>query len=93
MNAREPKEAEMSVLVTLELPDTTTAQYDRMKELARLAADDVPSGLVTHACAVTDDGILIAEVWESQSALDDFVGGRLVPALTEAGIPQPVARI
>jgi hypothetical protein len=83
----------MAVLMTLELAGATTAQYDRMKELAGLGADGVPEGLVGNACAVTDDGIVIAQVWESQSELDEFVRDRLAPALEQAAMPEPVPRM
>ena len=76
----------MPVLMTLEVGGATTAQYDRWKELAGLAADDVAPGLIGHVCAVTDDGILIAQVWESQTVLDEFVSDHLAPALAEAGM-------
>jgi hypothetical protein len=77
----------MSVLMTLEAPGGTTAQYEQTyRSLGIAGGDDAPPGLVVHTCAVTDDGILIVDVWDSVSSLDEFARNRLGPALTEAGL-------
>jgi hypothetical protein len=84
----------MSVLMTLEVPGGTTAQYDRANAVMGLAEDgDLPAGLVVHACAVTDDGIMIVDVWDSTSSLDDFARDRLGAALKEAGLATATPRI
>jgi hypothetical protein len=82
----------MSVLMTLEVPGGTTAQYDRTIAVAGIADGDLPPGLVLHTCAVTDDGIVVVDVWDSESALDDFGRDRLSPALT-AGLATATPRI
>jgi len=79
----------MAVLMTLEVPGGTTAQYDRANEILGIAGDhDAPPGLITHTCGVTDDGIIAVDVWESLSALDDFFRNRLAAALDRAGMPE-----
>jgi hypothetical protein len=76
----------MAMLMTLELPGGTTAQYDRTNEILGIRGeDDVPPGLVVHSCCVTDEGILIVDVWDSVSALDSFAQDHLRAALAEAG--------
>jgi hypothetical protein len=78
----------MAVLMTLDVPGGTTEQYDRMKERAGIAKDTgAPSGLIALACGVTDEGIVVVAVWDSDGALDGFVRGRLDAALAEAGMP------
>ena len=78
----------MAVLMTLEVPGGTTAKYDRTNEILGIVGErDAPPGLVTHVCGITDDGILVADVWESIGALDDFARNRLGAALAEAGMP------
>ena len=77
----------MAVLMTLDVPGGTTAQYDRTNEIMGVAgADDAPAGLIVHVCAVTDDGIVIVDVWDSVSSLEDFAETRLGPAFVEAGM-------
>jgi hypothetical protein len=78
----------MAVLMTLELPGGTTAQYDRTNELLGIAGErDAPAGLVVHTCAVTDDGVVIVDVWDSLGSLDDFAANRLGAAFAQAGMP------
>ncbi len=44
----------MSVLMTLEVPGGTTAQYDRTIAAMGIAEDGgLPPGLIVHTCAVT----------------------------------------
>jgi hypothetical protein len=84
----------MSVLMTLEVPGGTTAQYDRTNALIGIAEHgDFPPGLVVHTCAVTDDGIVVVDVWDSVSALDDFASDRLSAAYREAGLGSAAPRI
>jgi hypothetical protein len=84
----------MAVLMTLEAPGGTTAQYDRANAVMGIAeAGDLPPGLVVHTCAVTDDGIEVVDVWDSVSALDDFAHNRLSAAFKEAGLAGATPRI
>jgi hypothetical protein len=79
----------MAVLMTREVPGGTVRQYDRTNEIVGLAGmRDAPTGLVVQACAVTNDGIVIVEVWDSASSLDAWTGDRLERALAEAEMPQ-----
>jgi hypothetical protein len=64
-----------------------------MKELAGIAGEGgPPAGLIAYACGVTDEGIVVVGVWESEAALDDFVRNRLEAALAEAGMPEGTRR-
>jgi hypothetical protein len=85
----EHKEAiAMAVLMTLEVPGGTTAKYDRTNEILGIAGEhDTPPGLITHVCGITDDGILVVDVWDSVTTLEDFARSRLAAALEQAGMP------
>jgi hypothetical protein len=84
----------MAVLMTLEVPGGTTAHYDRTRELlGPVREGQTPPGLIAHACGVTDDGLLIVDVWESTSLLDDFVQTRLKAALAGAEMPEATVHI
>jgi hypothetical protein len=83
----------MPVLMTLEVPGGTTAQYDHANALIGIAADGLPPGLVVHTCAVTDDGIVVVDVWDSASSFEDFARDRLGAAFTEAGLSTGSPRI
>jgi len=83
----------MALLMTLEVPGGTTANYDRTNEILGIAGEhDTPPGLITHVCGITDDGILLVDVWDSVSALEDFAHNRLGAALQEAGMPDATPR-
>jgi heme-degrading monooxygenase HmoA len=93
LNPRD-KEARMAVLMMLEVPGGTLEQYERANELMGITGDDdAPEGLVSHVAAVTEDGIVIADVWESEAALETFFEERAGAALAEAGMPQAQPRI
>jgi hypothetical protein len=75
--------------MTVDVPGGTTEQYDRLKELAGIAAEaGGPAGLIAHACGVTDEGIVLVGVWDSERSLGDFVRNRLEAALAGAGMPE-----
>jgi len=77
----------MPILMLIEVPGASTEAYDRVNELAEVqAAADAPDGLISHACAVTPDGLLIADVWESEAALNRFFEERLGAALAQVGL-------
>src|SRR5262249_21767998 len=50
-------------------------------------------GLLTHVCGITDDGILIVDVWDSLESLDEFFRNRLGPALEESETPDATPRV
>ena len=71
----------MAVAMFLDLPGTTTEQYDQLNErMGTTRPEDEPEGLIFHVCAQTTDGLLICDVWRSQEEVDDFLANRLGPA-------------
>jgi hypothetical protein len=84
----------MAILMLLDLDGATVEQYEQDLERMGIRGDeDAPDGLVSHVCAVGDGGLIIADVWESQEALDRFFESRLAGALQEAGVQQGQPRI
>jgi heme-degrading monooxygenase HmoA len=85
----------MSVLMLLEMPGATIEQYEQVNEAMGIGDDaNPPEGLVEHVLGVSDDGLIVADVWESEEALGRFVEQRLRPALEKAGVPPgPEARV
>jgi len=77
----------MAVLTIMEVPGATTDQYEKVNELMGIRGDeDAPDGLIQHLAATDANGMVVADVWESQEALDRFVNDRLGAALQEAGM-------
>jgi len=56
-------------------------QYDDVDK--HIAKD--PEGLILHASAQTDGGMLIIDVWDSKEANDRFERETLLPALKRTG--------
>ena len=77
----------MAVLMMLELPGATPEQYDRANEILGIAGDeDAPDGLISHAAGLTDDGMVIVDVWDSAESLEGFFEERAVEdAMKQAG--------
>ena len=55
--------------------------YDRVNE--QITKD--PEGLILHASAETDGGVLIVDVWDSKEANERFERETLLPALERTG--------
>jgi heme-degrading monooxygenase HmoA len=84
----------MAVLMVLEAPGGTVEQYERANQLMGITGDDdAPAGLVSHVAAVTEDGIVVADVWESEAALETFFEERAGAAFAEAGMPEAKPRV
>lgn len=78
----------------LEFDGYTVEQYEQVNESMGIEGDeDAPDGLISHVCAITDGGVAVTDVWESQEALDRFFESRLGEALREAGVQPSQPRI
>jgi hypothetical protein len=78
---------DMAIAVIFDLPDATQDEYNAVeRELGH--GDDVSNvpGLQFHAAGPSADGLRVIECWDSQEALDRFVGEELAPAMQRAGV-------
>jgi hypothetical protein len=77
----------MSILLLMDAPGASVEAYDRTNELMGIRGDaDAPEGLLSHCCGVDDTGLLVADVWESEAALNRFFEERLGAALAQTGL-------
>jgi len=60
----------------------TREHYGRVDE--QITND--PEGLILHASAETDGGVLIVDIWESKEANERFERETLLPALERSGM-------
>jgi hypothetical protein len=83
----------MAVAMLMHWPGVTSDQYDAV--MARLGLDaNPPAGGVLHVAAVTDDGVEVCDVWQTEQAFSSFLEHRLLPAVSELGISgEPEIRI
>jgi heme-degrading monooxygenase HmoA len=63
------------------------------KLLGGVTVDNAPEGLISHSAAITEDGLVVADVWESPEALEAFFESDLGPAFQQAEIPPVEPRI
>jgi heme-degrading monooxygenase HmoA len=79
----------MAILMIVEAPGMEPALYESINEAMGIRGDaDAPEGLISHQACTTEDGMLVADVWESREAFDRFVAERLGPALGAASVPE-----
>ena len=72
----------MAVAMFMSWPGVTSDQYDAM--MARLELDANPAaGGVFHLSALTDDGLEVCEVWQTEQAFHRFLTQRMLPIATE----------
>jgi hypothetical protein len=75
----------MAVTMLMHWPGMTSAQYDAV--MARLDLDANPAaGSILHMAAVTDEGVEVCDVWQTEQALSSFIEQRLLPVVGELGI-------
>jgi hypothetical protein len=77
----------MALLMIMEVEGGTTAQYDRVDELLGVVTpENAPEGLISHTVAVTDTGLVVADVWESPEDMQRFFEAQLGAALQDAEV-------
>ena len=83
----------MAVAMTMHWPGLTSDQYDAV--MARLGLDaNPPAGAVLHMATVTDEGVDVYDVWQTEQAFNSFLDQRMLPAVSEFGITgEPEIRI
>jgi hypothetical protein len=75
----------MAILLLIEWPGVTEAQYAAAMTELNLDADP-PVGGVIHQAAFTTSGLRVVDVWESEAAFQTFAERRIMPAARKVGI-------
>jgi len=75
----------MAVAMFMHWPGVTSDQYDSV--MARLDLDSNPAaGGVLHVAALTDEGLEVCDVWQTEQAFNGFLQNRFLPIVNELGI-------
>ena len=75
----------MAVAMFMHWPGVTSDQYDAL--MARLDLDANPAaGGVLHVAALTDDGLEVCDVWQTEQAFHGFLENRMLPVVHELEI-------
>ena len=81
----------MAVGLKVELEGVSLDQYDAVQKALNFPAD-WPDGALAHSAAEGENGLVVADVWESREKFDAFAQERLGAAIAEAigpDAPQP----
>ena len=72
----------MAVAMFMHWPGITANQYDAV--MARLELDANPAaGGILHLAALTDEGLEVCDVWQTEQAFHGFLEHRLLPVAEE----------
>jgi hypothetical protein len=76
------EELGMAVAMFMHWPGITARQYDAV--MARLELDANPAaGGVLHVAALTDEGLEVCDIWQTEQAFKGFLENRLLPVAQE----------
>jgi predicted phosphoadenosine phosphosulfate sulfurtransferase len=72
----------------------TKQMYEALRKEVNREQDD-PAGVILHASGFDDSGnnVRVADIWESDEELNNFVANRLMPVMQKAGVPAPKVEI
>ena len=75
----------MAFAMFMHWPGMTSSQYDSV--MVRLELDANPAaGGVLHLAAVTDQGLEVCDVWQTEQAFHGFLQHRFLPVVSELEI-------
>lgn len=76
----------MAVLIEVDVP-ATEQQYDALSARLQAAGPEMFAGCLCHVAVVEDGRVKVADLWESQAALEAFQQ-RMMPIAAELGFPR-----
>jgi hypothetical protein len=75
----------MAILLSMEWPGVTEAQYEAAMRELNMDVDPPPGGVI-HLATFMNGGLLVVDVWESEAAFQTFAETRMMPAARKVGI-------
>jgi hypothetical protein len=76
----------MAVAMFMQWPGVTPGEYEVL--MARLGLDANPAaGSVLHLATLTDEGLEVCDVWQTEQAFQGFLERRLLPLADELDLP------
>lgn len=84
----------MAILAIYTGDGVTKQMYEQMRKEVDWEHKHPPGGIF-HAASFDDSGnnIRVADIWESEQNLNDFVNSRLKPAMEKLNVPMPKVEI
>jgi hypothetical protein len=81
----------MAVAFIMDFAGGTTDDYDAVLEKMDLGGR-LPAGALFHAAGVTENGLRVCDVWESEAVFQRFAEGKIGPITEQVGLPRPEVR-
>jgi hypothetical protein len=75
----------VAVAIFMSWPGVRPHQYDAVMGRLRLDTDPAAGG-VLHVASLTDDGLEVCDIWQTEQAFHGFLAQRLLPAAEDVGI-------
>ena len=77
----------MAVAVQMDFDGSTLDQYDQVcRSMGLTPKGPGPAGALSHFATMTDTGLRVVDVWESQEQFEKFAQEQIGPFAQEAGI-------
>ena len=76
----------MATVIMQKWDGITPDQYDTLRETVGWDRD-VPAGMRFHVASFGDGVLRMTDVWDSEELFGTFVQTRILPALSQLGIP------
>jgi len=75
----------MAIMMSMEWPDVTPAQYDEIKRVTNFE-NDHPAGAIAHVVAFEGSTMRVVDIWESPDNFQAFIDAKVMPAVAQLGI-------
>ena len=75
----------MAVMTYWRWPGVSREDYDAVLQHLELDGN-APAGCILHIATLTDEGMEMCDLWQTERAFTGFVEGRLLSAAHEAGV-------
>ena len=83
----------MAVTMFMHWPGITSDQYDALAGRLDLDANPAP-GQILHLAAITDEGLEVCDVWQTEQAFHGFLEHRMMPLVQELQlVGEPEVRV
>ena len=80
------RSADAAVLVLVEVPGATTAQYDQLVDAMPDQHTDGNHPAHHHTSATDGDTLVIVDLWPSMEEFEAFIGSQVTPATERTGV-------
>lgn len=84
----------MAILAIFTGNNVTKQMYETLRKEVDWERNH-PAGVILHAAGFDESGntVRVADIWDSEQDLNNFVSSRLMPVMQKGGVPAPKVEI